>query len=224
MRRFFFWNSLTLFFIALTLLASAGTAAAGFKEFNEQQRQHDEQPYSFGRYLGSSHFAEAMSENWQSEFLQFATFFLAAVWLFQKGSNESKTQDNLGLESDQKQMVRGYAKSNSPAWGKVEGWRRTLYSNSLLLVMALFFLFAWAAQSLSGWTLYNQDQMEHGDSTVSWSTYLGTADFWEKTLQNWQSEFMAIASIAIFSVFLRQRGSPDSKPVGAPHSATSLEG
>ena len=90
--------------------------------------------------------------------------------------------------------------------------------------MALIFLGSWFAQSVTGWTEYNADQSEHGESHVSWLSYVGSADFWEATLQNWQSEFLAVGSFAVFAVYLRQRGSPESKPVGAPHDATGIEG
>ena len=101
---------------------------------------------------------------------------------------------------------------------------QTLYSNSLLILMGLIFLGSWFAMSVTGWTAYNTDQTDHMQSTVSWLSYLGTGDFWNRTMQNWQSEFLAVGSMAIFAVFLRQRGSPESKPVGAPHEATGSEG
>ena len=94
--------------------------------------------------------------------------------------------------------------------------RTTIYSNSLALVFAAIFVASWVAQSISGWRDYNAEQQSHGEVVVSWITYLHQPDFWDRTLQNWQSEFLAIGAMAIFAVFLRQRGSPESKPVGAP--------
>ena len=104
------------------------------------------------------------------------------------------------------------------------GVRRWVYSNSLLLVMGAIFLGSWFAQSVTGWSAYNADQLEHEASTVGWLGYVGTAGFWEATLENWQSEFLAVGSMAVLSIYLRQRGSPESKPVGAPHDATGVEG
>jgi hypothetical protein len=99
-----------------------------------------------------------------------------------------------------------------------------VFSNSLLLVMGAIFVGSWFAQSVTGWSTYNADQIEHEAESVSWLEYLGSASFWEDTLQNWQSEFLAVGSVAIFSVYLRQRGSSQSKPVGAAHDQTAVEG
>jgi hypothetical protein len=128
------------------------------------------------------------------------------------------------LESDQAQLVGRHAPRNSPRWAKVDGWRRRLYENSLLIVMTKIFFTAWLGQSVTAQSEYNDEQREHGETAVSWLSYLGRADFWEKTLQNWQSEFLAVGTLAVFSIYLRQRGSPESKPVGAPHSQTSASG
>jgi hypothetical protein len=176
------------------------------------------------RYLVSSDFGSAVMENWQSEYLQFTLFILLTVWLLQKGSPESKELDKAGVESDQKQKVGPHAQQNSPRWAKVAGIRRTLYENSLVLVMGTFWLGTWLAQSLTGVVQYNAEQLDHHEDPVSWASYITTAHFWENTLQNWQSEFLAVGSMAILAVYLRQRGSPESKPVGAPHSATGVEG
>ena len=113
---------------------------------------------------------------------------------------------------------------DSPEWAKAGGWRTTLFSHSLLMVMTAIFFASWFAQSVTGWNVYNDDQVEHMGEKVSWLDYVGSADFWEATLQNWQSEFLAVGSIVIFSVYLRQRGSAQSKPVGAPHEETATEG
>jgi hypothetical protein len=163
-------------------------------------------------------------ENWQSEYMQFALLALATVWFVQRGSNESKPPREAGRESDEKQLVGGYAQQNSPRWAKVGGWRTALYGNSLLLVMAVIFFGSWLAQSVTGWSMYNDEQRAHGEPTVSWTGYVAGADFWENTLQNWQSEFLAVGTMAVFTIYLRQRGSPESKPVGAPHDQTGTSG
>jgi hypothetical protein len=106
----------------------------------------------------------------------------------------------------------------------MRGARQLLYENSLVAVMATIWLLTWLAQSVTGVTEYNAEQLSHQEPAVSWLHYLGSADFWERTLQNWQSEFLAVGSMAIFAVYLRQRGSPESKPVGAPHRSTGVEG
>src|SRR4051812_47840815 len=217
MRRFVKHNALSLVFLALFLLAVVFQAIAGHADFNEDQDRHGDPRISFVRYVNSSEFGVAVTENWQSEYLQFTLFVLLTVWLLQRGSPESKELGKAGRESDQEQKVGEHAVADSPRWAKVAGIRRALYENSLLIVMGAIWLGSWFAQSITGVTEYNTERLDHQQAAVSWSDYLTRPDFWEKTLQNWQSEFLAVGSMAIFAVYLRQRGSPESKPVGAPH-------
>jgi len=217
-------NSLSLVFLVLFAGALVGQSVAGQHVFNAEQLQHGGQTISYPRYLVSSHFGSAVLENWQSEYLQFTLFIFATIWLIQRGSNESKPPQDVGRESDRQQLVGPHAQRNTPRWAKVEGWRRRLYENSLLLVMTSIFVASLAGQSVTSWSEFNEEQRSHGDEAVSWLAYLGGADFWEKTLQNWQSEFLAVGSMAVFTIYLRQRGSPESKPVGAPHDQTGTSG
>ena len=167
-----------------------------------------------------------MLENWQSEFLQFTLFILATVWLVQKGSNESKQLDEVGLESDRA------AEGRPPCSGRTRPARPSRSAARRLAVRELarcsrwrsIFLLSWGGQSLNNWRAYNDDQREHGESTLRWSEYVVNADFWERSLENWQSEFLAVGTLAVFTVYLRQRGSPESKPVGAPHDETAASG
>jgi hypothetical protein len=224
MRRFLFENSLSIFFLVITLAAILLQSLAGHRVYHEEAIAHDSETISYGRYLLSSHFGQALMENWQSEYLQFALFALATVWLVQKGSNESKELQSVGLESDQKQKIGGYAASGASSWARARGWRTRIYSNSLVLVMSAIWLGSWYAQSVTGWTEYNNEQRDHDQPTVSWSGYVMRAHFWEDTLQNWQSEFLAVGSMAVLTIYLRQRGSPESKPVGAAHDETGTSG
>lgn len=224
MRRFVRDNRMSIVFMLLFVAALAGQAIAGHADFNDVAQSHGDPTISFGRYVLSSDFGAAVMENWQSEYLQFTLFILLTVWLVQRGSPESKELDKAGRESDRSQKVGPHAQQNSPRWAKVAGIRRTLYENSLVLVMGTFWLGTWLAQSLTGAAQYNAEQLDHQQDPVSWWSYIGSADFWENTLENWQSEFLAVGSMAILAVYLRQRGSPESKPVGAPHSATGVEG
>jgi len=224
MRAFLKHNSLSIAFLALFLTALILQAFAGHADFNEDQLRHDNPTMSLGRYVISSEFGVAVLENWQSEYLQFTLFIVATVWLLQRGSPESKQVDKAGRESDKDQLVGEHAKPDSPRWAKAADLRRTLYENSLLIVMAAIWLASWFAQSITGVNEYNAERLDHHQLPVSWSAYLGSPDFWEKTLQNWQSEFLAVGSMAILAVYLRQRGSPESKPVGTPHHATGTEG
>ena len=224
MRAFVRNNSLSLFFLALFAGTLVLQALAGHADFNEDQDRHGDPRLSLGRYVVSSAFGTAVLENWQSEYLQFTLFIVATVWLLQRGSPESKELDKPGLESDEDQRVGPHADPSSPGWAKVHGVRRRLYENSLLIVMAAIWLSSWFAQSVTGVSDYNTERLDHHQLPVSWVDYLGRPDFWEKTLQNWQSEFLAVGSMAILAVYLRQRGSPESKPVGAPHDATGVDG
>jgi hypothetical protein len=222
-------NGLTIFFGVLFLLALGGQAISGHAEYNDEQRAHAQvlgeapETLSLGRYITSSEFSLDVMENWQSEFLQFLLFVVATVYFVQRGSPESKEVHRAGTESDEAQKVGPHADEDSPWPARASGLVRTLYENSLLILMGLIFAGSWFAMSVTGWTAYNADQSDHMQSTVSWLSYLGTGDFWNRTMQNWQSEFLAVGSMAIFAVFLRQRGSPESKPVGAPHEATGTE-
>ena len=224
MRRFLRENSLTIVFGLLFLGALAGQAVAGYHDFNNDQVHHQGSEISFGRYLTSSQFGAAVMENWQSEYLQFTLFILFTIWFVQRGSPESKELGKEGRESDQDQKLGRHAHRRSPLWARVGGLRTSVYSNSLVLAMGTIWIATWLAQSFTSMTDYNATRLEHREDAISWAGYLGTADFWEKTLQNWQSEFLAVGSMAILAVYLRQRGSPESKPVGAPHDATGAEG
>ena len=217
-------NSLSIVFLVIFLASLAGQAVAGHGAFNHDQLLHHGAPISLGRYLTTSEFAADVAENWQSEYLQFTLYIFGTVWLLQRGSPESKPLDKAGLESDEDQKVGEHADARSPRWARTGGLRTALYSNSLLIVMTTIWLGSWLAQSIAGASGYNANQLDHQAATVSWLHYLGSSDFWSRTLQNWQSEFLAVGSMAILSVYLRQRGSPESKPVGAPHDATGVEG
>jgi hypothetical protein len=223
-------NGLSIFFLALFLVVLVFQAIAGHAVYNEEETAHarllHETPetLSFWRYVTSSSFGQAVMENWQSEYLQFVVFVMASVWLVQKGSTESKKVDQRGRESDEEQRIGPHAEADSPKWAKANGLRLWLLSNSLLLAMGFIWLASWFGQSVTGWSEYNAEQIQHQAAPVSWTGYVTSADFWEATLQNWQSEFLAVGSMIIFSVYLRQRGSSQSKPVGAPHHATAEEG
>jgi hypothetical protein len=222
--RFLRENSLSIAFLVIFLVTLVGQALVGHGLFNQDQLLHHGDPISFGRYLTTSEFAADVAENWQSEYLQFTLYILGTVWLLQRGSPESKKLDQAGRESEEEQKIGRHATARSPRWAKVGGLRTALYSNSLLMVMTTLWLGSWFAQSVAGWSAYNADQLDHQAATVDWLGYIGTNDFWDRTLQNWQSEFLAVGSMAILSVYLRQRGSAESKPVGAPHDATGVEG
>jgi hypothetical protein len=217
-------NSLTLAFTVLLLAALAGQAVTGRASYNESALDAGLPLLSLAEYVTSSQFAVDVAENWQSEYLQFLLYILFTVWLLQKGSPESKPLDQAGRESDQEQKIGPHAEAGSPTWAKVGGWRTPLYSRSLGLTMGLVFLGSWSAQFVAGRSAYNADQLQDLQDPLGWAQYLQAPDFWNRTFQNWQSEFLAVGSMVVFSIYLRERGSPESKPVGSPHTATGIEG
>jgi hypothetical protein len=217
-------NGLSIAFGVIFVASLVGQGISGHTSFNHDQHLHHGDPISLWHYVTSAVFWTDVMENWQSEYLQFTLYIFATVWLLQKGSNESKPPGDEGLQSDEEQLVGEHAKPASPRWARVGGLRTTIYSNSLLLVMTSIWLLSWFAQSITGRINFNADQLDHQAPPVSWATYITTSDFWSRTLQNWQSEFLAVGSMAILTVFLRQRGSPESKPVGTPHDVTGAEG
>jgi len=216
-------NGIALVFGGLCLITIAGEALVGVQVYNQEAIAHREDTISLGRYVVSSEFGANLMENWQSEFLQFATFIVATIWLVQRGSAESKAPEQAGTESDRDQRVGRFADEDSPLLARVGGLPQKLYANSLFLAMLLLFLATWAAQSLTGWSDFNADQLAHDQPTLNWIHYVGTPEFWERSFQNWQSEFLAVATMAIFTVYLRQRGSPESKPVGEAHHRTTSD-
>lgn len=217
-------NGLTLGFAAAFLLALAGQAVAGHAAYNNEQRDAGLQVVSLGSYVMTSDFAVDVTENWQSEYLQFFLYIYATVWLVQRGSPESKPVGRIGIESEKQQLIGAHARANSPRLARDTGWRGVWYSTSLGVVMAGLFVLSLLAQSVSGQSAFNERRLRQFQAPLSWREYVTSADFWDRALQNWQSELLAMVSMVILSVYLRQRGSPESKPVGASHEATGVEG
>jgi hypothetical protein len=224
MKRFLRDNGLSLGFGVMFLAALVGQMFAGQADFNQRQLADGGAPVTLLQYVTSSDFAVDVAENWQSEYLQFFLFVFGTIWLVQRGSPESKPVDKAGPESDKDQKMGRYAEEDSPEWVKAGGWRTAVYSRSLGLLMLVLFLLSWLAQSIAGLSAFNADQLASLQDPVSWPEYLANPDFWNRTLQNWQSELLAVGSFVVFAVYLRQRGSPESKPVGDPHKETAESG
>jgi hypothetical protein len=222
MRRILRQNGLTIVLTILMLTFLIGQAVAGMLEYNDDQRTHGQPTVDFISYLGTAHFMEATSENWESEFLQMFAFVVLTACLFQKGSAESKKLDE--KEAVDRDPRKSLNKKNAPWPVRKGGVVLTLYEYSLSLVFLLLFLGSFTLHAMSGAREYNEDQREHGIAVeVSTLGYMGTPRFWFESFQNWQSEFLAVAAMVVFSIFLRQRGSPESKPVDSPHSQTGGE-
>jgi hypothetical protein len=221
-----FWrsNSLSLGFGFLFVATLIGQAFAGTAQYNAQQLAEGLEEVTLLDYVTSSSFGVDVMENWQSEYLQFFLYIFATVWWIQRGSSESKKPGEEGRESDEQQRVGRHANEESPEWAKTGGWRTAVFSRSLGLLMGALFLLTWTASSFAGWAAFNSEQLGQKQDAVSYLGYLGEADFWNRSFQNWQSEMLAVGSMAVFSVFLRQRGSPESKPVGVAHAETGQTG
>jgi len=217
-------NALSLAFGAVFVVTLGGQAISGTADFNAQQKANGLEPVSLLEYVTSSSFGVDVMENWQSEYLQFFLYIFATVWLVQRGSSESKKPGEEGTESDKEQKIGRHADEDSPKWAKTGDWRTVIFSRSLGLLMGALFLLTWVASSLVGWAAFNSEQLAERQDPVSWLGYLGEADFWNRSFQNWQSEMLAVGSMAVFSVYLRQRGSPESKPVGVAHAETGQTG
>lgn len=217
-------NGLSLAFGAFFLVTLVGQAISGVAGYNAQQLVNGLEPVTLLDYVTSSSFGVDVMENWQSEYLQFFLYIFATVWLVQRGSSESKKPGEEGTESDEEQRIGRHSNEDSPEWARTGGWRTAIFSRSLGLLMGALFLLTWVASSVAGWASFNSEQLAERQDPVSWLGYLGEADFWNRSFQNWQSEMLAVGSMAVFSVYLRQRGSPESKPVGVAHAETGQTG
>jgi hypothetical protein len=214
-------NGLSLTLVGLFVAFWVGQALVGHRHHNEEQRQHREPPITFIEYLKSSEFLEATTENWESEFLQMGAYVLLTSFLFQRGSSESKKiGEPEAVDRDPRLFQH---KRNAPWPVKRGGWTLRLYANSLSLAFAVLFLASFVLHAIAGAQARNEEALMHGAASVSTLEYMASAQFWFESLQNWQSEFLAIAAMVILSIFLRQRGSPESKPVDAPHAQTGAE-
>jgi hypothetical protein len=220
MRRVFRENGLSIVLASLFLIFWVGQSFVGYREHNSEQRDHGQPEVAFGPYLRSAHFWEATAENWESEFLQMFGYVIFTAFLFQKGSSESKDPEKSEPEPVDRDPRASRNKPNAPWPVRKGGWVLKLYENSLSLAFLLFFLISISLHAVAGSAEYNQEQAGHGEAPVSVLQYAASSRFWFESLQNWQSEFLAIASMVVLSIFLRQRGSPESKPVDAPNWET----
>lgn len=213
-------NGLSIVLFGLFVITEIGLSIAGHRHYNEDQLQHNQSAITYVQYLGSAAFFEATMENWESEFLQMAAYVILTSFLYQKGSAESKKLDAPeAVDRD----PRISANSQSPWPVRRGGIALKLYKHSLSLALVLLFITSFFWHAYSGAREYSSEQIVHGQPGVTVIEYLGTAQFWFESLQNWQSEFLSIGLMVVLSIFLRQQGSPESKPVDAPHHQTGHE-
>ena len=210
-------RALTLVLMAMFLVFLAGQYVTGFHEYNDSQVEHHQTPIALSAYATTGHWWEAVFENWESEFLQMAVFVLLTTILVQKGSPESRRPHVRELVDVD---PRDFADQPGVPWPvRRGGWILRLYENSLGLALVLLFLISWAGHAAGGYSEFASDQIEHGLSRPAFSEYLTSSRFWFESFQNWQSEFLSIAAMVWLAVYLRQRGSPESKPVHASHDS-----
>jgi len=211
-------HGLSIVLFALFVLTTGGQAAAGWIEKNQTEQAHGGHPIPFSEYLATGHFWEAIGENWESEFLQMSAFVLLTTFLYQKGSAESK---RIGVVEEVDLDPRDFAHLPDAPWPvRRGGWILRAYENSLGLAFALLFLISIAIHAVGGLAEYNADQVSHGQAPETLTGYMLSARFWFESMQNWQSEFLSLAAMVVGTIFLRQRGSAESKPVFASYEET----
>ncbi len=220
MGRFLRNNGLSLVLFGMFFLVFlVGQFFVGHQHYNNEQQEHGQPTANYYEYLTGDHFLEATMENWESEFFQMFFFIVLTVFLYQKGSAESKDPDR--KEEVDRDPRKSRNKKDAPWPVRKGGWVLTLYEHSLSLAFLLLFLGSFLLHAVGGAGEYNSDQKEHGRSeTVTTLQYMGTSQFWFESLQNWQSEFLAVGSMVVLTVFLREKGSKESKPVDMPHHET----
>jgi MFS family permease len=211
-------NGLSIVLAVLFLATLLGQSWAGHLSDKADRRDHAEPELTYGEYLQSPQMLEATMENWESEFFQMSLYVILTIFLFQKGSVESKDPDETREEVDREPDP---SRKGAPGPVRRGGLALALYKHSLSIALVLLFLVSFVAHAAGGAGVYNAENAEHGDpDRFTALSYMGTSRFWFESLQNWQSEFLAVLAIVVLSIWLRQKGSPESKPVDAPHSET----
>lgn len=218
MKKFFRDNGLSLVMFGFFVIFLFGQSVAGHKVDNEERKEHRQPQLTYVEYFKHGHFWQATFENWESEFLQMAAYVVLTTFLFQRGSSESKDPDQPEEVDEDPEEHKDDADAPGPV--KKGGWHLKLYKHSLSLAFFGLFLFAFIGHGVGGMKTYNVEQVAHGQPPASLLEFMGTSEFWFESLQNWQSEFLAVFAIVVLSIWLRQHGSPESKPVHAPHTET----
>lgn len=218
-----FWrrNGLSLTLFPLFVLLLAGQLLAGWLDHNEELSAHGASPVSLGQYATSGDFIEVTTENWESEFLQMFVYVMFTVFLYQRGSSESKPLDKPSPVDEDPRLHRD--RPDAPGPVRKGGWRLALYERSLSLAFLGMFVVSFVLHALGGHAAHSAEQRLHGEQPQSLAEYITGSRFWFESLQNWQSEFLAIGAMVVLSIYLRQRGSPESKPVAAPHAETGSD-
>jgi len=215
-KRFLRDNSLTLVLLGIFVVAVSGQALTGHGVDRQERMEHGLPERSLVAYLGSGAFLEALFENWESEFLEMAALILLSVFLHQRGAADSKPA---GQDAKDAALER-HPPPGAPRPVRKGGLILELYSSSLTLALVFLFLLSFSLHAVNGWRKQVEDERMHGQSRPRFAEYVLGPQFWFQSFQNWQSEFFGVATMGLLSIWLRQRGSPHSKPVAAPHRQT----
>jgi hypothetical protein len=213
-------NGLLLACLALFAVFFVGMMVSGAATYNQEQLEHgSHEQVSVLSYLTTGDFVEATFENWESEFLQMGMYVVLTAFLYQRGSSESKPMNE---PAPQDQDPRDVQPNQHTPWPvRKGGIALPLYEHSLAIAFFVLFFASWALHAMGGAAAFNDEQLQHGQAAISVWRYATTSQFWFESMQNWQSEFIAVAAIVGLSIILRQRGSAESKPVAEPHRHTS---
>ena len=211
-------NGLTIVLVAATIGTLVGMTVSGLSVYNEELAEHRLPATTFASYVASGHFLSALFENWESEFLQMSAYVVLTAFLFQRGSAESKDPDQ--IEEHDLEPTDQIGRPGTPASVQAGRLRRTLYAYSLGIALFTLFLLSFALHLLESARAATLDAQRHGMPIPTIWEHAVSAQFWFESFQNWQSEFLSTAVLVVLSIFLRFRGSPESKPVAAPHAQT----
>lgn len=211
-------NSLTIVLVTLSLLTIGGMLLTGWSVYDHELADHAANLTGLAAYAKSGHFLSSLFENWESEFLQMSAYVMLTAFLFQRGSSESKDPDEPADQDEDPALKQDHAEAPWPV--RVGGFAQAVYSCSLGIALGFLFVLTFILHLRYSAEAENAEAVMHGQPTVSIAEHLVSAQFWFESLQNWQSEFLSTAVIVVLSIFLRFKGSPESKPVAAPHAQT----
>ena len=210
-------NGLTIVLMLLFAASLVGQWLTGWRVENEELGRHGEAAITLGQYTTNASFVSTVFENWESEFLQMSAYVVLTAILIQKGSAESRAPDEPPRDSDLEQQAN---RKGAPAILKTGAAARWLYAHSLGLALFLLFVASFVLHWLGSAAAAAEEALQHGEEALTPLAYLGDPELWFESFQNWQSEFLSTAVLVVLSIFLRQRESPESKPVAAPHCQT----
>ena len=221
MKRWLEENGLTVAFMLLFLGSLVGQIFSGLHVYNGEATEHGRATLGLLGYLASGEFLEALFENWESEFLQMGVFVVLTKFLRQKGSSESKKLEGEEEVDEDPREKRDDPQAPKPV--RIGGIVLALYERSLSIALFALFFGSFAMHAWGGMRAHNEEQLRHGGEVVTLLGYVGSSKFWFESFQNWQSEFFSVAALVVLSIFLRERGSPQSKPVAKAHHKTEAE-